>query len=93
VSLAQIHPYAAILMDVQMPRLDGIEATRRIRALPGYEQVPIIATTANAFQEDRDQCMAAGMDDFLAKPIEPEHLFRALLGQLGRRAQGPQPRD
>ena len=80
--------YDAILMDMQMPRLDGQEATRAIRILPGRERTPILAMTANAFVEDRNRCLAAGMDDFIAKPFEPEQLFARLLALLERNAQG-----
>ena len=72
-----------ILMDIQMPLLDGLEATRRIRALPGGDAVIIIALTANAFTEDRERCLAAGMNDFLAKPVEPEAIFATLRKHLG----------
>ena len=68
-------PYALILMDMQMPNMGGLEATRRIRALPDLQSLPIIAMTANAFAEDREQCFAAGMDDFITKPVKPEILF------------------
>ncbi len=74
--------YALVLMDVQMPVLNGLDATRAIRRLPGREHLPIIALTANAFLEDRGQCLAAGMNDHISKPVEPEQLYRALLKWL-----------
>jgi len=74
--------YALILMDVQMPRLDGLQATRQIRALPAYRDVPILAMTANAFAEDKARCLAAGMIDTLIKPFSPTQLFAALIKHL-----------
>ena len=71
--------YAIVLMDMQMPVMDGLTATQEIRKLPECINLPIIAMTANAMQEDKDKCLEAGMQDYVAKPIEPDDLWRALL--------------
>ena len=71
--------YDVVLMDLQMPGMDGMEATQAIRALGGARaELPIIAMTANAFEDDRQACLAAGMDDYVAKPINVEHLAQAI---------------
>ena len=84
VEMSKQHDYALILMDMQMPNLNGIDATKAIRALPGREQTRIVATTANAFTEDRKRCMDAGMNDFIAKPFVPDDLFAMILKWLAR---------
>ncbi|AGF51680.1 hybrid sensory kinase [Synechocystis sp. PCC 6803] len=71
--------YALVLMDMQMPEMDGIEATIAIRQNPRYAQLPIVAMTANVMQGDRERCLQAGMNDHLGKPIEPEELWNKLL--------------
>ncbi len=78
VARARDKAYRVILMDVQMPRLDGLAATRAIRELQGYAEVPILALTANAFDADRQHCIAAGMNDHIPKPVDPAVLYATL---------------
>jgi PAS domain S-box-containing protein len=72
--------YDVVLMDLQMPVLDGLTATRRIRETPGCEAVPVVALTAHALPEDRERCLAAGMNDCVTKPFRPHDLFAAVEG-------------
>jgi len=76
--MARRFPYDLILMDIQMPEMDGIEATHAIRALPNHGKTPILAMTANAFTEDRQVCLKAGMNEHIPKPVNPDTLFRCL---------------
>jgi CheY-like chemotaxis protein len=71
-------PYDVILMDVQMPEMDGLEATRIIRKNITWPQPVIIAMTANAMQEDKEECLQAGMNDYLSKPVNPDDLAQVL---------------
>jgi CheY-like chemotaxis protein len=84
-------PYDMILMDCQMPELDGYEATASIRSFPGSSSlVPIIGVTANAFAEDRDRCIRAGMNGYLAKPLSRQTLLAAM-SQFMPAGSGTQP--
>lgn len=82
VALAQKNHYDLILMDMQMPEMDGLEATRAIRTLTNYAATPIIALTANAFEDDRQACVSAGMNAHISKPVDPQKLYATLLKWL-----------
>ncbi|HNH36550.1 MAG TPA: response regulator, partial [Rhodocyclaceae bacterium] len=83
-AMAAVGRFDLVLMDLQMPRMDGFETTRRIRSLPNRGRMPIVAMTANAFTEDRARCLEAGMDDFVAKPVDPPALYAAVRRWLVR---------
>lgn len=80
---ASLCHYDLILLDMEMPEMDGLEAARAIRRQTAHALTPILALTGNAFEADREACMEAGMDDFLPKPVAPEVLYASLLKQLG----------
>ena len=82
VEMARQNQYDLVLMDMQMPHMNGLDATRAIRALPGWKDVPILALTANAFDEDRQRCLEAGMNGHIGKPVEPQVIFETLLEWL-----------
>lgn len=83
--------YDLILMDLQMPKLNGFEAARMIRALPGRQHTPIVALTANAFEQDRLACIEAGMDDHIGKPVGAESFYATLLRWMPRNARQRDP--
>jgi len=89
VEKAQASDYDLILMDIQMPVMDGLVATRAIRAMARHSKTPIVAMTANAFDKDREQCLAVGMDDYLAKPVTPAALREKLRRWLPHVASEP----
>ncbi|MBK9615559.1 MAG: PAS domain S-box protein [Uliginosibacterium sp.] len=88
VDLASRDQFDVVLMDIQMPVMDGLEATRRMRALPALADTPIIAMTAHAMLDEQHQCVEAGMNDFMSKPIEPAQLFKKLAMWLDKRHPG-----
>ncbi|MCX7273276.1 MAG: response regulator [Burkholderiales bacterium] len=87
-SMASANAYELILMDVQMPRMDGLQATRAIRALAHLARLPVLAMTGNDSPEDRRACAEAGMNDFVAKPVHADQLYRTLLRWMGRPGVG-----
>jgi two-component system sensor histidine kinase/response regulator len=89
VAMVEQGNYDAVLMDMQMPGLDGLAATRMLRTIPALASLPIIAMTANAMASDRERCIDAGMSDFVTKPIEPDRLWRALLRAIPARHAMP----
>jgi HPt (histidine-containing phosphotransfer) domain-containing protein len=94
--MLRAEPFDAVLMDVQMPDMDGFTATGEIRGDGALAGTPVIAMTANASTEDQERCRAAGMDDVVTKPVFPERLYAVLAQQLSRRAAtrpAPAPAD
>jgi PAS domain S-box-containing protein len=92
VAALEAAPYDLVLMDCQMPEVDGFEATRRIRALPGPRRdVPVVALTANAMRGDREECLSAGMNDYVAKPVVFDVLARVVDRWLPAAAQAEPP--
>ena len=91
VDMARRGAYDLILMDMQMPEMDGLEATRLIRAVPELDSTPIVAMTASAFGADRDACLAAGMNDHIGKPVNPATLYDKMLRWLDESRKAPRP--
>lgn len=91
VDWARANPFDLVLMDIQMPVMDGIEATQQILKLPGRQGVPVLALTANIFDEDRRRCREAGMVDLIGKPVDPLELFATILKWLPRAMDVPIP--
>jgi CheY-like chemotaxis protein len=77
-ALLQDHTFDGVLMDCQMPQMDGYETTQAIRAQPQWQSLPVIAMTANAMRGDRERALAAGMNDHIAKPINVNQMFATL---------------
>jgi CheY-like chemotaxis protein len=91
VDMARQGAFDLILMDMQMPEMDGLEATRLIRDMPELDATPIVAMTASAFGADRDACLAAGMNDHIGKPVNPGTLYETLLRWLDESRKTPRP--
>ncbi|HEU0202266.1 MAG TPA: response regulator, partial [Burkholderiaceae bacterium] len=95
VALAGRNAYGLVLMDLQMPVMDGLAATRAIRRTHGHAKTPIVALTANAFATDRTACLEAGMNDHLAKPVDIDSLLTVVARLLPARtrAEAPAPQN
>ena len=85
--------YALVLMDMQMPQIGGLEATRAIRARGGHATLPTLAMMANAFDEDRERCLAAGVNDRVSKPVSPRRFYASVLHWLEQAEPGPRADD
>ena len=85
----EVESYDLVLMDMQMPVLDGVSATLRLRQDSRFQELPVVAMTANAMDVDRERCRQAGMNDHVAKPVDPKDLYRALLTWIPARHAGP----
>lgn len=83
VSMAERHRPDLIIMDISLPVMDGLEATRRIRANPQTADIPVLAVTAHARDSDRARVLDAGCNDYLAKPVEPRHLIEQVVRMIG----------
>ena len=88
-ALDWLHSHSAdlVLLDIQLPNIDGFEVTRQIRSDPTLCKIPVVATTALAMVGDRDRCLQAGMKDYISKPIDHELLAEKLMQYTGRRPQ------
>jgi two-component system sensor histidine kinase/response regulator len=83
-------PFDAVLMDIQMPRMNGYEATRLIRSMPEGESIPMVAMTAHAMKGDEEKCLEAGMDGYISKPVNQDRLFHTLWRLLRTREPSPE---
>ena len=93
VTMAREHDYDIVLMDLEMPEMGGLEATERIRALPGLAEIPIVALTAHAMSGDREKCLEAGCDEYETKPVDLPRLLdkieKLLVGESNESPRGP----
>jgi CheY-like chemotaxis protein len=88
VAKVRANDYDLILMDIQMPVMNGLDATRLIRSMNDHADLPILAMTANVFEDDRQACIEVGMNDFVAKPVEPKSLYSMLVKWLSEKKLG-----